>query len=505
MPGHETFELVAVDDTDGIEGAGPHDVVLLDLSLPGSDGQQTLRVASELTRAPIVVLTGSDDLTLEHDVLALGASDFIAKSEITGDAYRHLHRALAYAVFRAREAQLERLEHTYAQRAEHNERLATLGRLAAGIAHDLNNPLTYLKGNLEVLRETLADLDPAQPERVREACKDASEMLADADDAIQRMTRTARTYLELGALRPSELSRRPLDALVHDAVRFVRHELRSTVDLRLDLDATPAVDMASGRMVNVLVNLLMNANQALAEREQGTICVSTRVRSASIEIVVEDDGPGVTEAARRQIFTPFYTTRSGSGGTGLGLYFAAETLRAHGGSLRLDATYTDGARFVLSLPKTGIQAGAQEPGKPLRRRVLLVDDEPAILRAYRRLLSNTYEVVTASCGAESIAVLSSDDAFDAILCDIMMTGGDAIDLVDEVRRSHPHLLDRIIFLTAGGQSPRARQIHERFPGRVLAKPLMKATLEHAVESISNAPWARAPGPSGGTSRRLLHR
>ncbi len=486
-PGVDQFEVDCVGCLALLEEAGPHDAVLLDLGLPDSQGAETITRARAMTRAPIVVLTGTQDDALEHDVLALGATDFLSKSEIEGLRYRRLHRTLAFAVFRAREERLARLEATYARQIEHNERLVTLGRLASGIAHEINNPLTYLRGNVELLRDMFSEIGAGtlDDDAIRKTCTDARGMLDDCEHGLDRITKTARMYRDFAALETADLKPRTLDAIARDAARLVRPQLSEGIELRLELEGTPVSEVSVERLTNVVVHLLLNAIQALEGAGAGHIRLTTRAVGSLAQLTVEDDGPGVSKEERQRIFEPFFTTKRLTGGTGLGLYVSAETARLHGGHLALDEAAEEGARFVLSLP---VRRKARAP-QPLprsvkpRARVLLVDDEPAILRAYTRLMATSYEVVTAAGGQQAIELLAEDDGFDVVVCDIMMPGQDAVDVVEALTCSHEHLLDRLLFVTAGAVSPRAKRIHERFGDRVLMKPVTREALEGAIYAV----------------------
>lgn len=490
-PGWDEFEVECVDHLEALGGVQAHDAVLLDLSLPDSSGVDTIRRARELTRAPIVVLTGFDDAKLEHDVLTLGASDFLSKSDITGRRHRQLRRTIAYAVYRSREANLAELEIALAREMEHHERLVTLGRLAAGIAHEINNPLAYLRGNLEVLRDTIDEVvgAPMDAARAEEVCAEMRSMIDDGLHAVRRISKAAQTYRTFGALDAADLAPRALDDIARDAARFVETELGADVELELALMPIPEISLSVERVTNVVVNLLHNANHALTEHGGGRIRLATRKVGSLAHLVVEDDGPGIPAEERHRVFEPFFTTNARAGGTGLGLHLSSETARLHGGHLALDESTAHGARFVLTLPltrRTEATTG-QRGGEGRGARVLIIDDEPAILRAYARLLAGRHEVVTAEGGMTAIELLGRDDGFDVVLCDIMMPGHDAVDIVDCVLESHEHLLDRLLFVTAGAMSPRTQSIHERFKGRVLFKPVTRDMLDRAIDAVLLSP------------------
>jgi PAS domain S-box-containing protein len=224
------------------------------------------------------------------------------------------------------------------------EKLAALGELVAGVAHEINNPLAAISGHAQLL--TIH-----QDEVVRQDAQRIQKMVL----RISRIVRSLRSFARAGLDELRTVCR--LNEVVDSALDVIGNTLRSAdIEIVLDLDAESATVMAdSGQMEQVLVNLLANAEYALRVRPAGErrICVSTRVRDGLGVLTVEDNGSGIPSAVQGRIFDPFFTTKRAGEGTGLGLYVSQSILVAHNGSIRMESVEGQGARFVVSLPLIG--------------------------------------------------------------------------------------------------------------------------------------------------------
>jgi CheY-like chemotaxis protein len=208
-------------------------------------------------------------------------------------------------------------------------------------------------------------------------------------------------------------------------------------------------------------------------------------------LAVEDTGPGVPPALREKIFEPFFTTKPVGAGTGLGLALVAEITAAHHGQIRVTSGARGGARFELRFPVVNGPASEKpasvDPPRLVAGRLLLIDDEVLILRLFTNLLSGTCEIVTAGSGAEAVAVLERDRAFDLVLCDLHMPGVDGIKVYEMVQRLEPALLDRFVFTTGGAITPRSREFLGRVKPRVLAKPFPVEELYALIQEMKQRP------------------
>jgi len=247
-------------------------------------------------------------------------------------------------------------ERRYAEVVRRTQKLETVGTLAAGIAHEVNNPLAFVRANLaEVLRfgerieERLADGE-AGASKLAEALAELGELARDALDGIDRIERAIADVRRLSAAPTEGLARVDPNEIVREAVRLA--ELRGAGAIRVETDLAPTLPTVQGSpqlLVQALLNLLVNAQQAVEGRADGRVRVATGVAAGAVWIDVADDGPGVAPEHATRIFEPFYTSRSERGARGLGLSIAGDVARDHGGELRLEATER-GALFRLRLP-----------------------------------------------------------------------------------------------------------------------------------------------------------
>jgi PAS domain S-box-containing protein len=372
-------------------------------------------------------------------------------------------------------------------RLAQSERLAALGTLLAGIAHEMNNPLSYTLLGIEQALETLKGA--AIP----------SEVAAKLAEALEGARHGAsRVAAVIGQIRAS--SRRDaedqgpvsLRAVVEAALRVTYNEVHHRARLATDFGEVPMILGSSQRLEQVFLNLLVNAVQALPDgRAENEIRVVLRT-GATGEAIVEicDNGPGISEDVRSRIFDPFFTTKSVGLGLGLGLSICHSIVTAHGGTIGVTSGSGRGSTFRVSLPSLASTAatGVAAPASPAppevraarRRRVLVIDDEPTLATMIRRVLARDCDVTIARDGREGLTALTGSETFDVILCDLMMPDLTGMDVHAEIARLRPGLEDRFIFMTGGAFTERAMEFLERIKNRRLEKPFETQVLKAAV-------------------------
>ena len=368
-----------------------------------------------------------------------------------------------------------------------SEKLTAMGSLLAGVAHELNNPLAIVMGRASLLEEKCAALPELQADaqRIREAA--------------ERCGRIVRTFLNMARSRPSQRSPVAINEMVRAAAEMLQYGYR-THDIELEMaltDALPAVTADSDQIGQVVMNLLVNAQQALAGA-QGTRRVRVQTgleprresREPRVWLRVSDNGPGIPGAARDRVFEPFFTTKPEGVGTGLGLAVSRSLARDHGGDLMLEAaTGEGGASFRLSLPISGlaeidtVPAALPEPGASLLARVLVVDDESELAEVMRDMLESAgYDVAIAESGAVALELLATA-RFDAIVSDLRMPDMDGAGLWREVSARHPLVARSMLFVTGDTLSPDARDFLRRSRCASLDKPFSKADLLARVAAL----------------------
>ncbi|HEV6964958.1 PAS domain S-box protein [Roseateles sp.] len=370
-----------------------------------------------------------------------------------------------------------------------SEKLTAMGSLLAGVAHELNNPLSIVMGRASLLAEKLGEHPLAgDAQRIH--------------DAAERCGRIVRTFLNMARSRPANRSAVSINDLATAAIDMLAYVLRShgiQVTLEL-LPGLPAVNADADQIGQIVLNLIVNAQQALGARDHGRrLVVATglapmtdgdRRRVPRVWLHVRDNGPGIAPELRRRIFEPFFTTKGEGVGTGLGLAVSRSIARDHGGELTLlDDGEGEGACFALQLPVSGQPEGGETEPLPLAEageadaRVLVVDDEAEIADLIGEMLAGAgYEVMTAESGAVALAMLE-EARFDAIVSDLHMPDVDGAALWREVRRRQPALARRMLFVTGDTLSPTARQFLDEARCGSLNKPFPKAELLARVNEL----------------------
>jgi signal transduction histidine kinase/CheY-like chemotaxis protein len=368
------------------------------------------------------------------------------------------------------------------------ERLSSIGTLAAGVAHEVNNPLAFICANLSFLAERLPTLvhPGAERDEVREVIEEARVGAHRIRDIVADLKGMARERADA-----SETILRVPDA-IDFALKMVDHELRHRARLVKDYRGDCFVRASPSRLGQVLINLLVNAAQAIPEgnvrdHEIRVSCVRT---GDQVVLEVRDTGEGIPADALGRIFDPFYTTKPVGVGTGLGLPVSHGIVTALGGELSVQSTPGKGTCFRVVLPAQPAPGeparAAPAPREERRATVLVVDDEPIMLAVIRRLLGSDHEVVGVSAGQEALACIEAGRRFDVILSDMMMPQMTGMDLYARVRALVPEQAERMVFMTGGVFTARAEAFLQSVPNPMLTKPVDPAELRTLVGTAVQA-------------------
>lgn len=365
-----------------------------------------------------------------------------------------------------------------------SRRLATIGTLAAAVAHEINNPLSSVIANL-MLAET--DVQELTTKGVQ-----ATELVAELADAREGAERIRRIAQDLKRLaRPSDEGMGPVDAqsVFESMLRLANNEIRHRARVVRDYQRVPAVRAAEGRLGQVLLNLLLNAAQAIPEGQarQHEIRVTTSPGpEGMVCVAVADNGPGMPEDVKARLFTPFFTTKTGTG-TGLGLVVCDQIVRSFGGRIEVESQVGSGTTFRVLLPAAHaaptpatLEAPPPSASSLRRGRVLVVDDEPAIAMAMRRTLLRAHDVAVAAGATEALAILEQGQRFDVIFCDVMMPVMTGPELIEILRERFPDQVAGVVLTTGGAFTPRARELLERVQHRLIEKPFDPQQLRGVV-------------------------
>lgn len=379
---------------------------------------------------------------------------------------------------------------TQRRRLERAQRLAAMGEVAAGVAHEINNPAAAGMLNCSALLNRLREADRLAADLGAPALSEALAMaLAAASDTMESLERVKSIAQDLRPFwrNDSRVTAVAVNDVVQATVDRLHNEIRHRASVHLDLQPDlPDIAMWDGQLEQVLSNILLNATQAIVEgrADANQIGVRTRATDASIAITITDTGSGMSEATLQRLFEPFFSTKPADQGTGLGMALSAEIVQAHRGHIEAESTLDAGTQVHIEFPfDTGVSPSVSQPTPPPReaRRILVIDDDQSMVRAYRRVLRNRDAVVVDS-GREALDLLSSDRDFDLIVCDLMMPEVDGPAVYESLKQSAPDLAGRVVFCTGGAITPRMQAFVASVDNEVLNKPLSPRDLRELFHS-----------------------
>lgn len=365
------------------------------------------------------------------------------------------------------------------------DRMASVGLLAAGVAHEINNPMQALIVNIELAvgeLERISEQAPVSPEIV-EALVDAR----DAGDRIRTIVRDLKVFSRVEKER-----REPVDIprLLDSTLRVARNEVRQRARVVTRYDGVPPAYGNEARLSQVFLNLVINAAHAIprGHYEENAITVSAFEQDERLIVEVTDTGEGIPESVRKRIFTPFFTTKPSGVGTGLGLSICQRIVKSLDGELTFESELGRGTTFRVKLPLApSAETPTSEPepvvAQARRGKVLVVDDEPIVLRSAERALAMGHSVVGALDAKTALVRLEEDGPFDVLICDLMMPGTNGVELFEEVQRRYPELAERTIFLTGGIFTPWVQTFLRSVPHHRLEKPYDVQVLRVLVDSL----------------------
>jgi signal transduction histidine kinase/ActR/RegA family two-component response regulator len=397
-------------------------------------------------------------------------------SDALSDADRKLRRTISSVT--NLQDQLARSEH-----------MASLGLMAAGVAHEINNPLSYILSNLSFAAERAIDQES------RLALREALEGAGRVRDIVRDLKTLSRMESE-EELKPVDV-RNAVDAALKLGFDDVRHRTR----VQRHFSEVPHVLGNETRLVQVMLNLVTNAAQSIPpgspDDNQITVEVKLAETEGEVEVVVSDTGAGISEEHLPKVFEPFFTTKPAGEGTGLGLSICHRLIHAMGGRIQVTSEEGRGSRFsvFLSMAPSRLEADAPHsepsPATNRRLRLLVVDDEVLVARAVRRVFDKEFRVEIALDGQSALEKLRATD-FDVVLCDVMMPGTSGLDVYRQVRSENELLARRFVFATGGLFSQELSDSVKRLSNMIVEKPFDPAELRRVI-------LAAVPEPRSDTS------
>lgn len=387
-----------------------------------------------------------------------------------------------------------------AARTMHVDRMVAIGTLAAGVGHEINNPLAYVMTNLSHVSEELG--------RIRDECLECASggrasggtpltrrvnelhtAVREAKDGTKRVRTIVRDLKVLA--RNEEDDRVPTDLaeILETAVNMTRNEIRHRATLVQAIEELPTVLANPGRLAQVFVNLLMNAAQAIPEGHQldNRVELSATSDGDRVVVSVRDTGEGIPLEIQNRLYDPFFTTKPMGRGTGLGLSITRQIVESVGGQVSVQSVVGEGTVFRVTLPAAPTRRPLRS-APPLsklglsqrRARVLIVDDEELVCRSLSRTLGREHDVVTCLDAREALGRIVGGERYDLILCDLMMPEMTGMELHEALQAHDPGVAREVIFFTGGAFTPGAKHFVEEVENLCLEKPVDIAALRALV-------------------------
>ncbi|MDG2303982.1 MAG: ATP-binding protein [Candidatus Binatia bacterium] len=381
------------------------------------------------------------------------------------------------------------------ERLVRTERAASMGNLAAGLAHEINNPLTAVLGNLELLR--MGQLTEDRAEKAVGAALEALERVVNLVQDLRLFSRGSSEELGSVAVLPA----------IERVSRLVAAEIRNRASFRADCTPDLFIRADASRLDQVLVNLLVNAAHSIpvGATNQNRIEIKVRDLREKVRIDISDTGCGIPPDLQRRVFEPLFTTKAVGEGTGIGLFVAQNIVHSWGGQITVTSTPGDGSTFSVLLdradPGSEVERSAEDTTisqkaiSTVPRRILIADDDVSVLD----YLCNAFpfdDITTAKNGRTALERMLREE-YDVVLCDLMMPELTGYDVLDEVRRRQPELEARIIFMTAGLLPGRVDETFSPTSNPLIEKPFSIQELEHLIAQLPRKSVGRGTGKQGG--------
>jgi signal transduction histidine kinase len=474
------------------------DIVLSDYSMPRFSAPEALAVVRENGHElPFIIVSGTIGEEVAVEAMRAGAHDFMAKGTLAR-LLPAIEREMRDAGARVQRKKMQ-------EQLLMSERMASVGILAASVAHEINNPLAVLAANLEIIAQNLvgiaaAGTTPAEAARGAGDGDEAqlpgkmalvNETLRDAQEAAERVRLIVRDLKIFSHPGDAEKSG-PVEVqdVLESSIRMASNEIRHRARLVRDYGQVPPVEANEARLGQVFLNLIVNAAQAIPDGRvaDNEIRISTRLGEAGRVVTeISDTGVGMPPDELLHVFDAFFTTKAAGVGTGLGLAICHRIVTSLGGDISVHSQPGAGATFRVSLPLArgaaaqAVEAVAENPAAR-RGLILVVDDEPMLGKVIRRILGRDHEVIVATSAIEALQLINGGRRFDIILSDLMMPEMTGMDLHGELLRSSPDQAGKMIFMTGGTFTEAAKSFLDSVSNQTMEKPFRSAALRQIVQN-----------------------
>jgi PAS domain S-box-containing protein len=365
------------------------------------------------------------------------------------------------------------------------DRMASVGSLAAGVAHEINNPLAAVIANLDMALEEVNLMD---------APTDLVEELQDARSSADRVREIVRDLKLFSRTQEDLYGAVNVEKVIDSTLRMAWNEVRHRAKLVKHYGTVPRVLANESRLGQVLLNIIVNAAQAIPEGkyESNVLSVRTTAAKDTVRISISDTGTGIPLDVQQRLFTPFFTTKPVGVGTGLGLAISHRIITGMSGTLTFESEVGKGSTFHITLPIAGEHVLPITTKLPMlavstrRGRVLVIDDEESLAHAMRRYLSQDHDVEAVTTARAALDLVAQGMRFDVILCDLMMPQITGIEVHDTIRALDPKQAEKIVFVTGGPFTETARAFFEKTPNHRIEKPFDLKQLRMLVNDLMSA-------------------
>jgi two-component system NtrC family sensor kinase len=460
------------------------DIIVLDLRMPVMDGWEFRAIQQQdpvLGLIPVVAISADGSA----QAVTMSADAYLRKPLDPSDLLQTIDGILREQEWQAMSSRLEEAEH-----------LASLGRVAAAVGHEINNPLAFVVLNLDQTLAQLRELGtapadtiaaevvraPAMPSTLDGLATrliEVTSMLETCQTGLERIRRTVGNLQRLSRSEDEVRGAVDVSKVLDQAIAMAWNQIRHRARFVTNVEVVPPVEGNTGALEQVFLNLLVNAVQAIPEgqAEQNEIRITTQVRGTEVMVEIRDTGAGIAPDLQARVFEPFFTTKPAGIGTGLGLFISRQTITDHGGRVEIESEVNKGTAFRVFLPATVKAAEPAPPAAPnvvaspaARGRVLVIDDEPAIGAAIRAALREEHDVVVAHRAIDALGRLREGESFDLLLCDLVMPDIGGPEVYAAIAERWPKLIARMVFMTGGAFTEATGDFIEKVRPHVFPKP-----------------------------------
>jgi len=450
---------------------GGIDVLLLDLSLPDSQGLDTfVRAQAQPPQAPIIVLSGLEDEMLAVEAVREGAQDYLVKGQVDSHL---LGRAIRYAI------QRKRAEETLIQ----SEKLRALGEMAGGVAHDFNNFLAIILGNAQLLERGLKRY---KAEEIKDRLKIIARTACEGGETVRRLQHFTGRKVSAQDFTRIDLNEIVREAIVSTSPRW-KDEAEAegtTIKIKEKLGKLPSILGSRSELMEVLTNLIFNSLEAM--REGGEIAIKTEAKENEVLLYFTDSGQGIPDRIKGKIFDPFFTTK-GPKASGLGLSICYGIIKRYQGKIEVESTKGEGTTFTISIP-IGLQTPLKkeklkEPEKISFRKILVIDDEEGIREVLGEIFQNEgHRVTLAETSRKGLDKFKKND-FDLVLTDLGMPEMSGWQLAKKIKEIDPDV--SVGLITGWAAATTEEKMKEEGVDFILSKPFDYTKIVREVSAVLN--------------------